>query len=79
MEKDGATVTEHNIKTICAQLSVNENWLRTGSGDMFIENEKKQREFFDIFDNLSPCLQDYLIKTAKDLLDAQIKMQTQEN
>ncbi len=74
MEKNGATVTEQNIKAICSQFSVNESWLRTGSGKMFLENEKKQREFFDIFDKLSPALQDYLIRTAKDLLDAQRKM-----
>lgn len=75
MEKDGSTVTEQNIKTICSQFSVNENWLRTGGGKMFLESEKKQREFFEVFDELSPALQDYLIKTAKDLLDTQSKMQ----
>lgn len=75
VEKDGSTVTEQNIKTICSQFSVNENWLRTGDGKMFLENEKKQREFFDVFDGLSPALQDYLIKTAKDLLETQSKMQ----
>lgn len=74
MEKNGATVTEHNIKTICSQFSVNENWLRTGSGKMFIDNEKKQKEFFDIFDKLSPALQDYILRTAKDLLDTQSKI-----
>lgn len=74
MEKSGSTVTEQNIKNICSQFSVNENWLRTGFGKMFLENEKKQKEFFDIFDELSPILQDYLIKTAKDLLDIQSKM-----
>lgn len=75
MGKSGATVTEQNIKAVCSQFNVNESWLRTGAGKMFIENEKKQKEFFDIFDELSPILQDYLIKTAKDLLDAQSKMQ----
>lgn len=40
MEKDGSTVTEQNIKTICSQFSVNENWLRTGSGKMLLESEK---------------------------------------
>lgn len=75
MEKQGATVTEQNIMAICTKYSVNEDWLRTGSGKMFIENEKKQKEFFEIFDELSPSLQDYLIKTAKDLLDAQSEMQ----
>lgn len=74
MEKDGSTVTEQNIKTICAQFSVNEIWLRTGNGKMFLESDKKQREFFDIFDGLSPILQDYLIKTAKELLETQSKL-----
>lgn len=75
MEKNGATVTEQNIKTISSQFNVNENWLRTGFGKIFLENDKKPKEFFDIFDELSPILQDYLIKTAKDLLDIQSKMQ----
>lgn len=75
MEKRGSTVTEQNIKAICLQFSVNEAWLRTGYGAMFFEIDKKQKEFFDIFDELSPHLQDYLIKTAKDLLKAQYKMQ----
>lgn len=74
MEKEGATVTEQNIKTICAQFNVNENWLRTGKGNLFVENEKKQKEFFDIFDELSPALQDYLIRTARDLLNTQEKI-----
>ena len=75
MEKNGATVTEQNIKTICSQFSVSEHWLRTGLGKIFLENEKKQKEFFEIFDDLSPVLQDYLIKTARDLLAVQLKLQ----
>lgn len=74
MEKSGSTVTEQNIKTICSQFSVSENWLRTGSGKMFLESEKKQKEFFDIFDELSPALQEYLINTAKELLETQKKL-----
>ena len=76
MEKGGSTVTEQNIKAICSQFSVNENWLRTGNGKMIIENERKQKEFFDIFDELAPELQDYIIKTAKDLLATQRKMES---
>ena len=44
MEKSGSTVTEQNIKAICSQFSVDEHWLRTGCGKMFIENEKKRKE-----------------------------------
>ena len=78
MEKSGSTITEQNIKIICSQFSVNEDWLRTGSGTMFLETDRKYKEFFDIFDELSPLLQDYLIKTAKALLDTQSKMQANE-
>ena len=75
IEHIGSTVTEQNIKAICFQFNVNEQWLRTGSGPMFLENNKKQKDFFEIFNKLSPVLQDYLIRTAKDLLDTQSKMQ----
>lgn len=75
MEKSGSTVKEQNIKIICSQFSVSEAWLRTGSGNMFLENDRKQKEFFDVFNELSPLLQEHLIKTAKDLLDTQLKMQ----
>ena len=75
MEKSGSTVTEQNIRAICARFSVNEHWLRTGSGTMFLEKERRQKEFFELFDALSPVLQDYLIQTAKALLEAQSKMQ----
>ncbi len=74
MEAPDSPVTEQNIKLICSQFDVNEAWLREGKGEMFTENNKRQKEFFAIFDKLTPALQDYLIKTAKDLLDAQHKI-----
>ena len=79
MERGGSAVTEQNIKVICSQFSVNENWLRTGTGHMFIENDRKQKEFFAIFDELSPDLQDHLIRTAKDLLETQAKMDNRKS
>ena len=79
MEKSGSTVTEQNIKTICSEFNVNENWLRSGSGKMFLENEKKQKEVLEIFNELSPVLQEYLIKTAKELLNLQEKLLNPNN
>lgn len=79
MEKENGNVTEQNIKLICAQFSVSEEWLRTGTGKMFLENEKKQKEFLEIFDQLSPYFQDYLIKTAQELLETQWKMLSAED
>ena len=41
---------------------------------MLLEDEQRQKEFFDIFSGLSPVLQEYLIKTAKELLSTQEKL-----
>lgn len=79
MEKNGGTITEQNIKIICSQFNVNEVWLRTGSGKMFISDEKKYKEFFSVFSDLDPPLQDYLLETAKDLLKAQSKLKPNIN
>ena len=70
MERPGATVTEQNIRAICAQFGVREDWLRFGSGEMFREGEREQRELLEIFDALRPALQEYLLRAAGELLRA---------
>lgn len=37
LEQEGFNVTEQNIKSICREFNVNEDWLRNGTGDMFEE------------------------------------------
>ena len=37
MERDGSTGTDQTIKAICLLYNVNEEWLRTGSGEMYIQ------------------------------------------
>ncbi|CAM2079405.1 MAG: helix-turn-helix transcriptional regulator [uncultured Clostridium sp.] len=39
LEKGSTKFTEQMIKTICREFNVNENWLRYGTGEMFIEND----------------------------------------
>ena len=36
-------VTEQMIKSICREFNVNENWLRTGEGEMFTEIDEEAR------------------------------------
>lgn len=35
-EQPHSNIKEHNIKMICSIFNVNENWLRTGEGQMFV-------------------------------------------
>ena len=39
IEKGDRDVTEKIFKIICLQFSVNEEWLRTGTGEMFVEDD----------------------------------------
>jgi len=65
-------LTEKNIKLICMTFNLNENWLRTGDGEMFVSSPY-EKEFFEIYGNLLPETQDALLRLAKDLLAIQKK------
>ncbi len=39
MEQEGNTITDQNVKVICDTFKVNEDWLRTGAGEMFAPKE----------------------------------------
>lgn len=41
---------------------------------MFNSIDKSYNDFFEIFKKLNPVLQDFLIQTAKNLLDTQSKL-----
>lgn len=71
MEKCGSTVTEHNIKAICAQFHVREEWLRHGQGPIFMNPGRQWEQFSRIFDSLVPEYQEYLLKSAEMLLEIQ--------
>lgn len=40
IESGKTNLTDQMIKSICLAYNVNEDWLRTGEGDMFIENKE---------------------------------------
>ena len=65
-------LTEKNIKLVCMTFNVNENWLRTGKGEMFAASPY-EKEFFDIYNSLPSDIQKALLRLAKDLLAAQNK------
>ncbi len=58
------------IKAICSIYSINETWLKTGKGEMFINN-KDLALFNSIVDKLSPQNQKYLLSLAETMLSNQ--------
>lgn len=52
IEKGDVTVTDRNILVICREFNVNEEWLRYGTGEMFIELPEED-EFFKAATELS--------------------------
>lgn len=71
IENGKAPITERTIIAICSKFNVNENWLKSGEGDMFVSIDTKFNEFYSIYKKLSKPLQDFLIQSAKNLLNAQ--------
>ena len=74
IENGNAPITERTIIAICQIFNVNEKWLRLGEGEMFNTIDKKYDEFFSVYNSLNEPLQDFLIQTAKNLLNLQNKL-----
>lgn len=71
IENQRCEVTESNKILICTIFNVNRVWLETGEGDMFIEHNPLHDEFILLFDKLDINFQEFLLDTAKRLLDLQ--------
>lgn len=77
-------VQDRHIKTICSLFNVNENWFRTGNGEMFIKvedsifkqlNEKynlneKDLSFIKHYLNMNPQNRQYLLNMILNMADA---------
>lgn len=77
MEKPNRRITEQNIIAICAKFHVNETWLRTGEGEMFLEKDKKAKKedrLMSLFRKLTPPFQDQLLSEAAGLLALQTRL-----
>jgi transcriptional regulator with XRE-family HTH domain len=71
IEVGKSALTEKNIKLICATFSIDENWLRTGKGEMFGPSSPYEKELLEIFGKLTPDTQEFIVEMAKNLLKRQ--------
>jgi transcriptional regulator with XRE-family HTH domain len=67
------SLTEKNIKLICMVFRINEVWLRTGKGEMFVSSPY-ETEFLATFRSLMPETQEALLQLGRRLLEIQRKL-----
>ena len=76
IEVGNNTLTDKNIKLICATFNISEQWLRHGKGEMF-NASPYAKELCDILGELTPETQQYLLLMARELLKVQEKLLAQ--
>jgi transcriptional regulator with XRE-family HTH domain len=73
IELEKSVLTEKNIKLICATFAVNEDWLRTGNGEMFGAASPHEKELLEVFGKLTEDTQEFILDMARNLLKRQEK------
>jgi transcriptional regulator with XRE-family HTH domain len=72
IELGNRRVNDRLIKIISMTFGVNEDWLKTGQGEMFDKIEDfKLEQIISIFKKLAPSFQDYVLKQLDLLLELQ--------
>ena len=72
VELGNTKVNDRIIKLMHFVLNVNEEWLRTGEGDMFEEKPNTQLALaISSFKELKPIYQEYVLKQIDQLLEIQ--------
>jgi transcriptional regulator with XRE-family HTH domain len=74
VETEKRAVNNRIIKLICSSFSVNEDWLRTGHGEMFYkEEDPKFSRLLNLYKELSPHYRDFIFRQIELLLEIQDK------
>jgi len=76
LELGQKNILDRHIRLIVSAYGVDELWLRTGEGEMFekgIAQNYKIAETIEIFKQLSPFFQDYILDQLHKLLEFEKK------
>ena len=76
MELANRRVNDRIIKLVCSTYGVNEKWLKTEAGEMFINiNDQRMGRIIHLFTELKPEFQDYILQQIEHLLTLQDQVQ----
>ncbi|GHU86440.1 hypothetical protein FACS189473_5670 [Spirochaetia bacterium] len=68
IEVGKSKLTEQNVKLICVTFNVNEQWLRTGEGEMFGSISPYEKDLLESYRQLTGETQDFILDMVKTLL-----------
>jgi transcriptional regulator with XRE-family HTH domain len=71
IELGKTTLTDKNIKLICATFAIDEDWLRTGNGEMYGVESPYEKELLETFGKLTADTQEFILEMARNLLKRQ--------
>ncbi|MCL2371798.1 MAG: helix-turn-helix domain-containing protein [Defluviitaleaceae bacterium] len=72
METGTRELRDVYLNLICTIFGASESWLRTGNGQMFTQKRGAQiEELLNIYDNLLPEFQEFLLSQARNMLTLQ--------
>ena len=74
IESEKRTVNDRLIILICNVFDVEETWLKTGEGNMFVEHPERLLELASSsFSQLTPQYQEFVLKIIDQLIEMQNK------
>ena len=72
-------LTEQNIKLICLTFNVSRDWLESGEGEIFVSETPEDREFLELYRQLSSEMKDIVFEHVKTLAEAEKRKKELEN
>jgi transcriptional regulator with XRE-family HTH domain len=72
IENGHRVANDRIIRLVCLTFGVNEQWLKTGEGEMFQTSPIEQKErILSLFDKLNPKFQEYALTVISQLIKLQ--------
>jgi transcriptional regulator with XRE-family HTH domain len=79
IELGKAALTDRNIDHICLTFGIREEWLRYGTGEMFVDKDSTlKRELMQIFEGLSPSSRKMILSFARTMFENDQAMQSRD-
>ena len=72
IETEKRVVNDRTIKLICDSFKINNEWLRTGKGEIFVgDKDSRNNKIIALYDTLKPKYQEFILDTMNNFIKIQ--------